>query len=178
MTRTIALAAAAVCLFAAPIHAQEAAQPKQAISGNPILAVYEVFMLEYERAVTPGWTGVGGLGYWSFGDADDGGKLSVLTTDLKARFYPGGTPLEGFAIGGILGLSTLSYEDTVEGVDESQSGVALGVDLNWSWLLGDQKRWFVGTGIGAKRYFVDFEDEGVDFSLVLPTGRLNFGFAF
>lgn len=180
MSRTIGWAVIAACVVAAPLQAQEVMSPapKQALSGNPILAVYQVYMLEYERAVTPNWTGVGGLGYWGIGDADDGGRFSILTTDLKARFYPGGSPLEGFAIGGIVGLSTLRYEDTVQPVDESQSGLALGVDLNWSWLIGDSKRWFVGAGLGAKRYFVEFEDESADIALVLPTGRLNFGIAF
>lgn len=50
------------------------------------------------------------------------------------------------------------------------------MDLNYSWLLGDTNRWYVGTGLGAKRYFFETEDD--DVMAVLPTGRIAFGIAF
>lgn len=105
MARRFVLAVLVVVASAvpvAPLVAQQAApERQQAISISPILALFKIVQAEYERAVSDNWTLVAGLGYWSFGDETD--EVSWLATDLKARFYPAGNPLEGFSIGGIVG---------------------------------------------------------------------------
>lgn len=180
MHRSIFWGLMALLLVGGPVRAQDSAAgvdaPRQAVSFNPILALFEVYVGEYERVITPNITGVAGVGYVSLGDEDDGGTLGWLSLDAKARFYPQGNPLEGFSIGAIVGYTRLRYEEDFTGDRETVGAPTIGVDLNMSWLLGPTKRWYVGTGIGAKRYFASVEDD--DVSAVLPTGRLLFGLAF
>ncbi len=174
MIRRLFMCTGLALVLASPLAAQDAApQRKQALSASPILALFEILNAEYERALGPEFTGVLGVGYWSIDD------VTWLSTDLKVRFYPNGKALEGFSIGGIVGLTNVDYVDDLTGEDASESAPTIGVDLNWSSLLGDTDRWYVGAGLGAKRYFID-EDEvdNEDVNVILPTARLAFGIAF
>lgn len=170
MTRKTVVLAIALGLMAAfqPAHAQEATeQPSFQISISPILALAEWYTGEVEYAFGEQAAAVFGFSYFS-------PDLEYLAADLKLRFYPGGVPLEGFAISGIAGMTSVTEADT----DEEVSGATIGVELGWSWLYGEQKRWYLGLGFGAKRFFGDESVGGEDINTFLPTARLNFGVAF
>jgi hypothetical protein len=170
MVRKAALTAAVLALAVAvpPAHAQEASDgPRFQISVSPILALAEWYTGELEYAFSDQISGVVGFGYFSPED-------QYTTVDFKARFYPNATPLEGFSLSGIVGYTSITENVT----DETGSAMTLGVDLGWSWLFGQPKRWFLGIGLGAKRYFGDDTIAGEEITIFLPTARLNFGLAF
>jgi hypothetical protein len=155
------------------LQAQESADaPRAQISISPILLLAEIVNGEAEYAFSDEMAAVFGLGYFKIGEGDS--KVTYLATDLKLRFYPAGNPLEGFALTAILGRTSLTEEST----DATGAATSVGVDLGWSWLFGDAKRWFFGAGIGAKRYFGDESVGDTSIDAFLPTGRLNFGIAF
>ena len=62
------------------------------------------------------------------------------------------------------------------------TGFTLGAILDYSWLLGRRERFYVGTGIGAKRVFgIDDPPESEfvrEYPKVLPSFRLQTGFVF
>lgn len=151
-----------------PAQAQEVSDgPRFQISVSPILALAEWYTGEFEYAFSDQISGVVGFGYFS---PDD----KYTAVDFKVRFYPNATPLEGFSLSGILGYTSITENLT----DETGSAMTLGVDLGWSWLFGQPKRWFLGIGLGAKRYFGEDTIGGEEITLFLPTARLNFGLAF
>lgn len=150
-----------------PAQAQEMDGPKGQISVSPILALAEWFTGEFEYAFSNSASGVFGFSYFS---PDD----TYLATDFKVRFYPNGTPLEGFNLSGIVGYTSVDDANS----DASTSGMTAGVELGVSWLFGESKTWFLGIGLGAKRYFGDENLGGSEINLFLPTARLNFGIAF
>lgn len=175
MVRKIAWTLVVTAVLAAPaaVQAQEMDDgPRAQISISPILALAEVINGEAEYAFSDELSGVFGLGYFTVGEGTS--EVRYLATDLKLRFYPNGIPLEGFSFSGILGRTSLTDVTT----DESGAATAIGVDLGWSWLFGDTKRWFLGVGLGAKRYFGEDTVGGTTVEAFLPTGRLNFGIAF
>lgn len=175
MLRNVVVMVALGTLLCAPValQAQERAEgPRAQISVSPILLLAEIINGEAEYAFSDEMSAVFGLGYFTIGEGDS--DVTYLATDLKLRFYPAGDPLEGFSLTGILGRTSLTEEST----DETGSAFSAGVDLGWSWLFGDARRWFFGAGIGAKRYFGEETVGGTEIDLFLPTGRLNFGIAF
>jgi hypothetical protein len=89
------------------------------------------------------------------------------------RFYPQGAALSGFYIGG-----RLAYHRVDDDFDDDDEGNAFGVgfDLGYTWLLGADRNFYIGLGIGATRLFGgDIDGDRV----VIPSIRLiNIGFAF
>jgi hypothetical protein len=167
LSRSIAAAAAALALAvpgASPVAAQDApAIPyRQVISANPFGLLLEIFNAEYERVIGESSTaGVGG----SYFTSDD---VDYLNADVFYRFYPSARPLDGWAFGGKLGVTRVQEDETYLG---------LGFDVNRSWLLGRRQNFSVGIGIGLKRLFGTGSDYGeLEY---IPTIRLvNIGFAF
>lgn len=177
--RTTSKAALALIglLAASPLVAQQEPERTQTISFSPVLALFEILVADYEFAVANEATLGLGAGYWHF-DSDDGmddAESSYLAFDLKGRFYPD-RAFEGFELGASLGLARVGYSDDATGEDESATGFSYGLEVGHAWLLGDTRRWFLGTAIGAKRFWFDEDDN--DLPTVMPTGRLNFGIAF
>jgi hypothetical protein len=164
-------AAACAALFAvgspAAARAQDAGPGggpyQQVISANPLGLLAEFFNAEYERKFSPFSTA--GLGGSTFGaDGDD-----YVNADVFWRYYPQGTPLDGFAFGIKAGITSFDG-DIYPGA---------GFDANYSWLLGARNNFYVGVGIGAKRLFGEPDDSDIDFLEFIPTIRLvNVGFAF
>ncbi len=147
-------------------QAQETTLPRpahqQVISANPFGLLFELFNAEYERVVTGSSTaGVGGSTGSSEGE-------TYLNADLFWRFYPQGTPLEGWTFGTKAGITNLPESGTFFGA---------GFDANYSWLLGENDNFYVGTGFGLKRLFgTNGEESDLQF---VPTIRLvNIGLAF
>jgi len=142
----------------------------QVISANPFLLLGEWFNAEYERKIAPTAT-VGVIGSRvSFDDGD------AVYTSLNGffRYYPQGAALSGFYMGGRLGVHQGSVDDGYE--DDEGHTYGLGVDIGYSWLLGESRTFYIGLGIGASRLFGGDLDDG---RVVIPSIRLiNVGFAF
>ena len=176
-------ATVAVLMCAAPAASAQsaAADPpaRQAVSVNLLLLPFEIYQGEYEHVVGAG--GSIGVAANYVGLFDEGDYLSV---DGKLRYYPNERALRGFSIGGSLGLTRVTDDAAgcavggPEPCSESAVGFALGVVLDYNWLLGRQRHFFVGTGIGAKRLFIGDESFDTDLSLGYPTARLQVGYAF
>lgn len=182
MYKRIALAVLGIAFAASAAAAQAPVAPKQAISINPLGVVFRVYSGELERSVAPGLTLGAASSYWGAGadfDDDASGDVSYLSFDGKLRYYPGGTSLQGFSLGGSLGYTALSGSLTdADGRSTGRANsLSAGVALDYNWLLGDSKRFLVGTGIGAKRLFpIGVETDGL--SIAYPTARLAVGYAF
>ena len=147
----------------APIDAQQAVRsPEQVISANPFGWLLELFNAEYERTVSNSSTAGAGGSFFSTSGED------YVNADLFYRFYPSGTPLEGFAFGVKIGVTKDTYAGPFFG---------FGFDTNWTRLLGKEDRFYVSAGFGLKRLYGTSES---DFDLAyIPTLRLiNIGFAF
>ncbi len=155
---------------------QESIGPSNVLSIQPLNAVIlTMYSAEYERKTGSAVSvGVGGT-YWDVGEDDD---LTYASGDLKLRYYPQGTALQGFSFGGSVGFSSISAT-TFEGVDESASGPSLGILIEYQWLMGVQRNFALTLGVGAKAVMVD-EDEisSDDFIARYPTARISVGFAF
>ena len=185
MNCRLALLALATAALASQASAQgpfEGERPPatQALSVNPLYLPFGGFVFEYEAAVAPGMTlGVGAAYYDLVGGDDD----TYSSAEVKLRFYPNERGPRGFSIGVSVGVGRTTEEGccTPEGAEfdgETATGATTGVILDYNWLLGRSRRFFVGTGIGAKRLFGDLgEGDFLDIE-VLPTARLQVGAAF
>ena len=168
MNRVQRFTAALVCAIAfagAPAaHAQEAAvtSPRQVISANPFGLILNIFNAEYERVISQSATA--GFGGSFITESED----DYLNADVFWRFYPAGRPLEGWAFGAKVGLTTVPDQGTYAGY---------GFDINRSWILGVNNNFYVGLGFGLKRLIgADDQDFGLE---VIPTLRIvNVGYAF
>lgn len=149
--------------------------PGQVISIQPLSAMLTVYAGEFERRLTPSVTiGIGGT-YWNAGDDE----FTYTSGDVKLRYYPSAQALQGFAFGGSVGLTSVEANDENTQDSGSASGPNIGVLLEYSWLLGERRNFFVGLGAGAKALLIS-DDEFSDDSVTLryPTARISVGFAF
>lgn len=172
-----------VALPLASASAQDAAAaPKNVISIQPLAAMFTVLAAEYERAGGKTWTWGVGVTHWDLEDDDTGsGKVTYQSGDLKFRYYPQGTALQGFAFGGSLGFAQVKEEDpaATPPLDESQNGSTIGVLLEYQWLLGAKKKFAVGLGLGAKAVMIDEDDfTNNNVTARYPTARISVGWAF
>jgi hypothetical protein len=148
---------------ATAIEAQPLVQPPaQVISVNPFGLLLDLFNAEYERQVSDSATaGVGGSFFSNSGD-------DYVNADLFYRFYPAGSPLEGWAFGVKAGLTKVTDAGTYFG---------FGFDTNWSWLLGQKDNFYVGAGFGLKRLY-GTSDSHFDLKYIPTVRIINIGFAF
>jgi len=138
----------------------------QVISLNPFLILFEWFNGEYERKISTSTT----LGVGASHLTLEGGDESYSGLNAFLRYYPQGAALTGFSLGGRFGYHSVSDDD------EEGHAYGLGVDLGYSWLLGSERNFYIGIGIGATKLFGnDLEGDRV----VIPSLRLvNIGYAF
>lgn len=155
------LAVVVATLSPTALAAQDSDGQHQVISANPFGLLLELFNAEYERAAGPSSTmGFGG----SFMDIDD---ETYVNFDGFWRYYPQGTPFDGWAFGAKLGVTRVD-EGTYAG---------FGFDVNRSWLMGTDRNFYVGIGFGLKR-LVGTGEASFD-TIFIPTFRIvNVGFAF
>ncbi len=141
---------------------------EQTLTANPFLLLAEWFNAEYERKVSPSSTlGIAG----SLIDLD-GGDDTFLSLNAQFRYYPQGAALVGFYVGPRLGYYWIEEGPS----DTSEDAVGLGFDVGYNWLLGSERRFAIGLGIGLSRLFG--VDDG-DTEAIIPIVRLvNIGFAF
>ena len=144
-------AVAALLVAAVASTAADAQQPAvQAISVNPLYIPFGGLVVEYERAASPGITlGLSGGYYDPIGDDDD----SYSSAEAKLRFYPAERALRGFSIGVTAGAARIRDDEGRDAVGNeirsSTSGATAGVIVDYNWLIGRNRRFFVGTGVGA-----------------------------
>lgn len=191
--RRITLGAAAAMLapaaFAPVLEAQAVpagATPVRYYRGviglNPLGIPFDVFAVEAEGAVAPGITAAGALSY--FAPDDD----RFTSADAKLRYYPGETALDGFSVGlgvGVTGRAGTDFTgcntNPAEGCEtrSSVTGPTVSVLADYNFLLGERRRFLVGTGIGAKRWLVDRDArERIDAERAWVFARFLVGLAF
>ncbi len=131
---------------------------------------------EYERMTTDELS----LGASAGVDSDN-----YAWAEGKLRYYPSARGPRGFAIGASAGAARVkSYtEDDCfifcsDASGPSGTGATVGVFLDYSWLLGRSRRFYVGTGLGLKRVFGLGDAPGQTFPDVLGASRLQVGYAF
>jgi hypothetical protein len=158
MRRSFSVVVAVMAVLAASAmagSAQQAVQPQyqNVISANPFGLLLDIFNAEYERVVSESSTvGIGGSTI-----SDD--SVRYVNADVFWRFYPNGTPLDGWAFGAKVGLTSVD--------DGTYFGY--GFDVNRSWLMGRNNNFYVGIGFGLKRLVGTPEngnDEGFDWNYV------------
>ena len=171
------LALAAVALLGVIPGAVEAQQAgtkppvphDHVLSANPFLLLFEWANAEYEHKISPTGT-VGLAGSWISLDEGDEDYRSL---NAFYRYYPQGAALTGFYFGGHGGVHHVSDVDVD---DDDVTVFGLGIDVGYSWLLGANRNFYIGLGIGATRLFGGDLDDG---SATIPTIRLlNLGWAF
>ena len=161
-----------LALAAAAAQAQDTAvAPKmQVVSVQPLPALFSVLSAEYERVVAPAVTLGLGATAWS------PRELSYGSIELKARYYPGPTPLAGISIGGSVGLARV--EERLSDSRLSVSGAAVGALLEYGWLLGSRRALHAGVGVGAKAVLVRVHEFVGNVPINYPTLRMSVGYAF
>ena len=185
MRHPVLLAAAALLVVATTARAQDAG-PRVHAQRVSVAALGIPFALvsgEYERMTTPELSLGAAAGFFE-DDEDDGGDQSWL--DAKVRYYPNARALRGFAIGALVGVARAQATDCVAddftGVcvydGSSATGAAVGVFLDYSWLLGRSDRFYVGTGFGAKRVLGMDGRNGYEYPEILSASRLQIGYTF
>lgn len=170
-TRALCSFAVASCCLGvtAPAAGAQEAPPERyrnVISANPLGLLLDLFNAEYERTTSATSTmGIGGSTFSATEDSTDNTNR-YLNLDVFYRYYPSGTPYQGWNFGVKVGVTSISDEGTYLGY---------GFDLNRSWLIGPQKRFYVGAGFGLKR-LIGAEEK---FAQYIPTFRvINIGRAF
>jgi hypothetical protein len=152
------------------------------ISVQPLSAIFSVYAVELEHATSPTTTwGLGGT-YWSPNFA--GEDMTYTSGDIKWRYYPQGHALEGFSFGLSGGYTYIKdkqtdvYFGTGTYNEYTTSGPTIGATLEYNWLLGHEKGFFIGLGAGAKRIFAKSDDMSTDVKFGYPTARISIGKAF
>lgn len=153
------------------------------VSLQPLNAVRQLYQVEFERALSN--TVALGLAGSHLHDDDGNDKLTYSTADLKLRYYPSARPFEGFSFAVSAGYGRLverwEYNDGFnppETDEDEYSGPTVGTFLDYGWLLGPTRRFYVGAGIGAKALLVDYDTGIGSFNLRYPTARVSVGMGF
>ena len=208
------LGAASARAQQAPVPARRAVT--QTASINLLGLPFGFFSGEYERAIgTSGFAvGVGGLATFTDGDYADAygntrqdGRFASL--QVKFKYYPSANGLRGFAVGVTAGAaSARGYENaqtgessyTPPGSDTAYffpvystrrltlTRPTVGATLDYNFLIGRQRRFLIGLGLGARRVLGDRNEvrtiNGVPvyrsnaLDRTIPDGRLQIGFGF
>lgn len=165
---------ALVCFVPRLTSAQERTGKAAVISIQPISAMLTVYAGEVELAMSRSATIGVGATYWSPNVID--GDFNYLSGDLKLRYYPEGRAFQGFSFGGSVGVTHLSATDNSS--SGSASGPSIGVMLDYNWLLGAEKAFYIGLGLGAKTLFISDKAVADQATLHYPTMRLSVGWGF
>ena len=171
--RTAAIAAA-LLTCANLASAQTSSQPRRtAFAINPLGIPFEIVSIELESAVHDAFSIAGNFSYFS---PDEFTRSSF---EVKGRLYPNeGAPggfSVGFGVGAVNTRENISFESGETKRDKTYPSIGVYVDYNW--LLGKNNRFYVGTGVGAKRILGD-RDLFDDAPFVYGTARFLIGVAF
>jgi hypothetical protein len=167
----------------APLKAQEldvgTDSHKVLITTNPFLFLFNWYNIEFEVRVANHST-VGFAGSYVIFEADEDDELDDKETymggSILYRYYAQGHAPNGFFLGGRLGVFNIELEEQNTGISSKETTFGFGVEVGYTWLLGDTQRFAISLGAGAIRYFGgDLEDAKAG----LPIIRLvNVGFRF
>lgn len=146
------------------------------ISIQPVSSMLTIYAGEAEMALSRSATL--GVGATYFNPDVTDGDVTYLSSDLKLRYYADGRPFQGFSFGGSVGITRATAIDNVSGDKSSASGPSIGVMLDYNWLLGAQKAFYISTGLGAKTLFISNKEVADKATLHYPTMRLSVGWAF
>ena len=110
--------------------------------------------------------------------------------EAKVRYYPSADGPRGIAVGLSAGLArqrAYTNDDCdfvcTDAEGPLDGGFTLGAFVDYSWLVGRRERFYIGTGVGAKRVFGvkdrTLPDGGEeDYREVLPIVRFQTGIVF
>ena len=110
--------------------------------------------------------------------------------EAKVRYYPSAAGPRGIAVGLSAGLArqrAYTNDDCdfvcTDAEGPLDGGFTLGAFVDYSWLVGRRERFYIGTGVGAKRVFGledGTSDDGFieDYRKVLPILRFQTGLVF
>jgi opacity protein-like surface antigen len=179
-TLATAIVAPAVQAQAVPTGATPVRYYRGVIGLNPLGIPFDIVSIEAEGAVAPGITAAAALSH--FAPDDD----RFTSGDVKLRYYPGETALDGFSVGLGVGFTKRSSTECTYGPDgqctserQSATGPTLSALADYNFLLGQRRRFFVGTGVGAKRWMVSRETrERLGAERAWVFGRFLVGLAF
>ena len=186
---------AAMCCTA-PLRAQStdtsmhaAALPARhtVLTLNPFAVIAAYFTADIEHAVSRS-VSIGAAG--SLAGNDDFNHYASL--EANARYYPNEKVLQGFSIGATLGFATARSNYSFASPDGSGQTIFIGpgspqervtratagTELSYQWLLGPRHRFVIVLGGGVKRAFGEQRFIDPFNSPVIPTARVNIGFAF
>jgi hypothetical protein len=161
------------------------------VSVNPLAAFALHFTGDIEHRVSRAVSvGIGATA----SEIEDYNNYRAL--DFKVRYYPMERVLNGFSVGASVGFGTTNGSErfsfvTANGIITyfTESGASttkpprifrplIGSELSYQWLLGPSRRFVAVTAIGVKRR-LGSEGPVDPLSIpLLPTARLNIGFAY
>lgn len=168
------VAMVAMALSAATAAGQTAA-PKNVLSIQPLSAIFQVYSREYERAAGKAVTW--GLGATLFRIGGSSNDVNYTSAEFKLRYYPAEIALQGFSVGGAVGLTSVNgTSDT--GRDQTVTGPSVGVLLEYQWLMGTSKNFALTLGLGAKALSIKDNFSSSDFIARYPTARVSVGYSF
>jgi hypothetical protein len=150
------------------------------ITTNPFLVLFSWWNIEYEYKIANHST-IGFAGsYYTFEDDEediDGADSKYMSAYAIYRYYPSGKAHSGFYFGSRLGMTRVEYDYYDDTPTEDGTVYGFGLDVGYTWLLGDTQHFAMSVGVGATRLFGEDLDE--DETGFLPIIRLvNVGVAF
>ena len=140
---------------------------------NPLGIPFEIVSIEVEQAIQGAFSIGGNFSYFS------PDKYTRSSFELKGRLYPNEEAPRAFSVGlGIGGVNTREHV-IVDGARtlRDKTSPSIGVYVDYNWLLGRSQRFYVGTGLGAKRILGDSDDFD-EAPFVYGTARFLIGVAF
>lgn len=145
------------------------------LSVNPLGVVFEYFSAEFEHSTTRATSLAVSGSYMSPFD------ITYTSFDVIGRYYPAEQGLRGFAIGPTVGYTQVKDKNTFACWDvctpaTTTHATTVGVQIDYSWILGPSQHFGIELGLGAKRLFYSGSSGGG--SEALPTGRVSVGYSF
>jgi hypothetical protein len=177
----------------------DAGSPSRVASINPFVILFGYFSGEFEQRIRP--TLAIAVAGSSAGYGFDGDEDRRTNIDLKARLYPSEKALQGLGLAAGVGYTRMKrqsyyYDDCNPFGDcdtpiecrvdapcvpalttRTYSAPSFSIEFTYQWLLGRQKATAFTVGFGAKRAFTSAEKWG-GYERIVPTGKLNVGYAF
>jgi hypothetical protein len=140
---------------------------------NPLGIPFEVVSVEVEQAIQTAFSIGANFSYFS---PDDYTRSSF---ELKGRLYPNEYAPRAFAVGFGVGFVNTRENRTLNSVPTlvKKTLPSIAVYADYNWLLGRSQRFYVGTGLGAKRILGD-SDAFDEPPFVYGTARFLIGVAF
>jgi hypothetical protein len=114
---------------------------------NPLGIPFEIVSVEVEQAIQGAFSVSGNFSYFSPSD------YTRSSFEVKGHLYPNEFAPGGFGVGLGVGLVNTREHRTLNAVPTlvNKTNPSIAVYADYNWLLGRSERFYVGTGLGAKR---------------------------